>query len=171
MTAVEVNESSAINKLIGAHVCFDTMKKEIHDGLDLSGDDDGGYPFGIFSVKFSTDGRELVAGTSDDSIYVYDLEANKLSLRILAHTTMAMATLFHLPITAAQVGTYFVGQYYQVLQHQPKFVHQFYSDASTMIHIDGNTRVTATAMLQIHTLVMSLYYTGIEIKTAHSLES
>ncbi|CAL5403103.1 unnamed protein product [Camellia sinensis] len=58
---------------------------EIHDGLDFS-DDDGGYSFGIFSVKFSTDGRELVASGSDDSIYVYDLESNKLSLQILAHT-------------------------------------------------------------------------------------
>ncbi|XP_028066629.1 LEC14B protein isoform X3 [Camellia sinensis] len=59
---------------------------EIHDGLDFS-DDDGGYSFGIFSVKFSTDGRELVAGSSDDLIYVYDLESNKLSLQILAHTS------------------------------------------------------------------------------------
>ncbi|OIW12698.1 hypothetical protein TanjilG_24631 [Lupinus angustifolius] len=58
---------------------------EIHDGLDFSSDDDGGYSFGIFCVKFSTDGRELVAGSSGDSIYVYDLEANKLSLRVLAH--------------------------------------------------------------------------------------
>lgn len=58
---------------------------EIHDGLDFSAADDEGYSFGIFSVKFSTDGRELVAGSSDDSIYVYDLEANKLSLRISAH--------------------------------------------------------------------------------------
>lgn len=58
---------------------------EIHDGLDFSGEDDGVYSFGIFSLKFSTDGREIVAGSSDDSIYVYDLEANKLSLRILAH--------------------------------------------------------------------------------------
>lgn len=39
-------------------------------------------------MKFSKDGRELVAGSSDDSIYVYDLEANKLSLRILAHTVL-----------------------------------------------------------------------------------
>ncbi|KAG8380983.1 hypothetical protein BUALT_Bualt06G0073200 [Buddleja alternifolia] len=70
-----------------------------------------------------------------------------------------------------QVGTYFVGQYYQMLQNQPDFVHQFYSDASTMLRIDGNTRETATAMLQIHQLTMSLNYTGIEIKTAHSLES
>nr|KYP71520.1 LEC14B protein [Cajanus cajan] len=60
---------------------------EIHDGLDFSSNDDGGYSFGIFSVKFSKDGRELVAGSSGDSIYVYDLEANKLSLRILAHTS------------------------------------------------------------------------------------
>ncbi|KAI3459555.1 hypothetical protein Pfo_016218 [Paulownia fortunei] len=82
-----------------------------------------------------------------------------------------MATAFPLPVTAAQVGTYFVGQYYQMLQNQPDFVHQFYSDASTVLRIDGNTRETATAMLQIHQLIMSLNYTGIEIKTAHSLES
>ncbi|KAB1219346.1 putative G3BP-like protein [Morella rubra] len=82
-----------------------------------------------------------------------------------------MASAFPIPVTAAQVGTYFVGQYYQVLQQQPDFVHQFYSDASTMLRIDGNTRETATSMLQIHALVMSLGYAGIEIKTAHSLES
>ncbi|KGN56809.1 nuclear transport factor 2 [Cucumis sativus] len=82
-----------------------------------------------------------------------------------------MGTPFHIPVTAAQVGTYFVGQYYQVLQQQPDYVYQFYSDASTMIRIDGNFRESATAMLQIHALVMSLSYTGIEIKTAHSLES
>ncbi|KAG2403179.1 uncharacterized protein HKW66_Vig0184650 [Vigna angularis] len=82
-----------------------------------------------------------------------------------------MATPFPIPVTAAQVGTYFVGQYYQVLQSQPEFVHQFYSDASTMLRVDGNTRETAAAMLQIHAVIMSLSYTGIEIKTAHSLES
>ncbi|KAL9235823.1 hypothetical protein vseg_010557 [Gypsophila vaccaria] len=60
---------------------------DIHDGLDFSAYGDGGYSFGIFSVKFSTDGKELVAGSSDDAIYVYDLEANKLSLRISAHTS------------------------------------------------------------------------------------
>ncbi|XP_057459534.1 nuclear transport factor 2-like isoform X1 [Actinidia eriantha] len=82
-----------------------------------------------------------------------------------------MATPFHFPVTAAQVGTYFVGQYYQVLQHQPELVHQFYSEASTMVRIDGTMREAATAMLQIHAVIMSLNYTGVEIKTAHSLES
>ncbi|KAK6930087.1 WD40 repeat [Dillenia turbinata] len=56
---------------------------ELHDGLDLSVDVDD--DFGIFSVKFSTDGRELVASSNDDSIYVYDLEGNKVSHRISAH--------------------------------------------------------------------------------------
>jgi DDB1- and CUL4-associated factor 11 len=36
-------------------------------------------------VKFSSDGQELVAGSNDDSLYVYDLHANKLTLRLPAH--------------------------------------------------------------------------------------
>ncbi|XP_028781643.1 LEC14B homolog [Neltuma alba] len=59
---------------------------EIHNSLDLSSDEDDDE-FGIFSVKFSTDGRELVAATSDSSICVYDLRADKLSLRIPAHVS------------------------------------------------------------------------------------
>ncbi|KAF9599230.1 hypothetical protein IFM89_036356 [Coptis chinensis] len=66
---------------------------EIHDGLDFSADGDGEYSFGIFSVKFSTDGRELVAGSSDDSIYVYDLVSNKLTLRIAAHSCALLMKL------------------------------------------------------------------------------
>ncbi|KAH0898483.1 hypothetical protein HID58_048051 [Brassica napus] len=63
----------------------------IHDGLDFSTAEDGGYSFGMFSVKFSTDGRELVAGSSDDSIYVYDLEANRGSLLTVAHTVKTIS--------------------------------------------------------------------------------
>lgn len=66
---------------------------EIHEGLVLSGyanddddDSDDDAHFGIFSVKFSTDGREIVAGSSDESIYVYDLAANKINVRIPAHS-------------------------------------------------------------------------------------
>ena len=65
-------------------ICIFIMQ-DIHDGLDFSLCEDGAFSFGIFSVKFSTDGRELVAGTSDDSIYVYDLEANKVTSRFPAH--------------------------------------------------------------------------------------
>lgn len=58
---------------------------DIHDGLDFNNHDDNDSYFGIFSVKFSTDGRELVAGSRNNSIHVYDLEANKLTLQIVAH--------------------------------------------------------------------------------------
>ncbi|KAA3458693.1 ras GTPase-activating protein-binding protein 1-like [Gossypium australe] len=71
----------------------------------------------------------------------------------------------------AQVGSYFVGQYYQVLQQQPDLVHQFYSDDSTMIWVDGDFSDSASAMLQIHAMVMSLDFTAIEIKTINSLDS
>ncbi|CAJ1932540.1 unnamed protein product [Sphenostylis stenocarpa] len=74
-----------------------------------------------------------------------------------------MATPFPIPVTAAQVGTYFVGQYYQVLQSQPEFVHQFYSDASTMLRIDGSTRETAAAMLVITAIIFVVLLTAFSV--------
>ncbi|GMP90563.1 hypothetical protein CsSME_00041630 [Camellia sinensis var. sinensis] len=82
-----------------------------------------------------------------------------------------MASGYPAAVSAAQVGSYFVGQYYQVLQQKPDFAHQFYTDASTMIRVDGDSSESASAMLQIHSLIMSLNFTGIEIKTINSLES
>ncbi|XP_022854472.1 LEC14B protein-like [Olea europaea var. sylvestris] len=69
---------------------------EIHEGLEFSSntDDYEDYSFGIFSVKFSTDGQELVAGSSDESIYVYDLESKRVSLRIKAHKSDVNAVCF-----------------------------------------------------------------------------
>ena len=61
--------------------------QEIHYGLNFSSDEDDDE-FGIFSIKFSTDGQELVAATSDSSICVYDLGADKLSLRIPGHAVL-----------------------------------------------------------------------------------
>lgn len=39
----------------------------------------------VFSVRFSGDGREIVAGTSDDTIIVYDIERRGTVLRIDGH--------------------------------------------------------------------------------------
>lgn len=49
-----------------------------------------------------------------------------------------------------QVGSFFVRQYYQVLQQQPDCAHQFYTDASTMIRVDGELSDTASALLVIN---------------------
>ncbi|KAK6940613.1 Nuclear transport factor 2 domain [Dillenia turbinata] len=69
------------------------------------------------------------------------------------------------------VGSYFVAQYYQVLQQQPELVHQFYNEASTMVRVDGDSSESATSILQIHRLITSLQFVGIEIKTINTLES
>ncbi|KAK4758028.1 hypothetical protein SAY87_019329 [Trapa incisa] len=75
------------------------------------------------------------------------------------------------PVSAVQVGSYFVGQYYQVLKEHPDLAHQFYNESSSMVRIDGNSSEPASSMLQIHTLLMSLNLTTIEVKTINSLES
>lgn len=46
-----------------------------------------------------------------------------------------------------QVGSYFVGQYYQILQQRPDFAHQFYSDASAMIRVDGDSAESVSGMM------------------------
>ncbi|XP_068665879.1 nuclear transport factor 2-like [Aristolochia californica] len=82
-----------------------------------------------------------------------------------------LASPFVGPVSAIQVGSCFVEQYYYILQRNPKLVYQFYTDASTMLRIDGDRNEVASAMLQIHSLVVSLNFSGIEIKTTHSLDS
>ncbi|KAK7267446.1 hypothetical protein RIF29_20120 [Crotalaria pallida] len=74
-------------------------------------------------------------------------------------------------VNAAQVGSYFVGQYYRFLQQQPNLVYQFYSDNSSMIRVDGDSTQSAHDVLKIHELVMSLNFVTIEIKTINSLDS
>lgn len=75
------------------------------------------------------------------------------------------------PVSADQVGYCFVQQYYQVLQGQFDYVHKFYNDASTIIRISEESTHTASGILQINKLIMSLDFTGIEIKAINSLES
>jgi WD40 repeat protein len=59
--------------------------QDIHEGLDFSMDSSGEISLGLYSVQFSKDGREIVAGSNQSSIYVYDLEANRTNLCLQAH--------------------------------------------------------------------------------------
>ncbi|CAL5061866.1 unnamed protein product [Urochloa decumbens] len=74
---------------------------------------------------------------------------------------------------ATQVGTYFLRNYYNLLQQNPDVVHQFYSEASTMVRVDdlAGTSTTVNTMMDIHSLIMSLNFTQIEIKTANFVNS
>ncbi|KAL2556888.1 Nuclear transport factor 2 (NTF2) family protein with RNA binding (RRM-RBD-RNP motif) domain [Forsythia ovata] len=71
----------------------------------------------------------------------------------------------------AQVGSYFIQQYHQVFHQQRDIVHQFYTDNSSMIRIDGDSSESVSGRVQIHQVIMSLNFTLIEIKTINSLES
>ncbi|KAL7151653.1 hypothetical protein ABFS83_04G045800 [Erythranthe nasuta] len=74
-------------------------------------------------------------------------------------------------VTATQVGSYFVQQYYQVFQQQQDYVYRFYTDSSSMVRVDGEIIHSASDLAKIHELIMSLNFTGIEIKTINSIES
>lgn len=50
--------------------------------------------FGIWSIRFSGDGRELVAGTSSDSIIVYDIETRRVLHSITGHDDHVNAVCF-----------------------------------------------------------------------------
>ncbi|URD82766.1 Nuclear transport factor 2 (NTF2) domain [Musa troglodytarum] len=52
-------------------------------------------------------------------------------------------------VNATQVGTYFVCQYYQILQQQPDSVHQFYTNLSSMVRSDGAATESVQGMLAI----------------------
>lgn len=54
----------------------------------------GGSRFGIWSLRFSGDGSEIVAGTSDQSVYVYDLEAQRSVMQIRGHSDDVNAVCF-----------------------------------------------------------------------------
>ena len=58
--------------------------QDIHEGLNFASDLRSAA-FGLWSLQFSEDGRELVTGSNDKHIYVYDLESNKTVLKINAH--------------------------------------------------------------------------------------
>ena len=53
----------------------------------------GGH-FGIWSLRFSGDGREIVAGTSNNSVYVYDLQTQRSILQIRGHSDEVNAVCF-----------------------------------------------------------------------------
>ena len=67
-------------------------------GTTTSGRSNYGYMgrnhFGIWSLRFSGDGREIVAGTSDHSVVVYDLERRQSTVRLANHTDDVNAVCF-----------------------------------------------------------------------------
>ncbi|KAL9258401.1 Nuclear transport factor 2-like protein [Drosera capensis] len=74
--------------------------------------------------------------------------------------------------TPFQVGSYFVSQYYQVLRETPEHAHRFYIDGSVVTRTDGDIEdTTVTTLEDIHSLLTSVHYAGIEISKLKSQQS
>lgn len=53
---------------------------DVHEAMYFHVDDElaARNNFGIWSLRWSPDGREVIAGTGDKSLYVYDVETQKV---------------------------------------------------------------------------------------------
>ncbi|KAK4194306.1 WD40-repeat-containing domain protein [Triangularia verruculosa] len=76
-----------------------TDPKDTGDSYTLNfatGDRQPGYSgsFAIFSIRFSGDGRQLVAGTNTDSVVVYDIETRTTLHHVHGHTDDVNAVCF-----------------------------------------------------------------------------
>ncbi|WVR03078.1 hypothetical protein IAU60_000067 [Kwoniella sp. DSM 27419] len=81
------------------HMLYTTEFDQEHIELDFShrGNNSlwGGYDrFGIWSIRFSADGKEVVAGASSGRIMVYDIEAQRRTLAVKGHADDTNAVCF-----------------------------------------------------------------------------
>lgn len=53
---------------------------DVHEAMLFHADDEltARSSFGIWSLRWSPDGREVIAGTGDSSLYIYDVEQQKV---------------------------------------------------------------------------------------------
>ncbi|KAJ3277733.1 hypothetical protein HK104_003017 [Borealophlyctis nickersoniae] len=73
---------------------------EEYDHIPLDFTEPHHESFGVWSVRFSGDGREIVAGASDHCIYVYDIETRKVLHRIPGHLDDVNAVCFADPTSS-----------------------------------------------------------------------
>ncbi|GAA95384.1 hypothetical protein E5Q_02038 [Mixia osmundae IAM 14324] len=95
------DNSMLIHSTIGSTVSL-IKTRDVDEGIESSNHDQqllkfGAHAyddFGIWSIRFSGDAREIVAGASRGKIFVYDVEAGKPVLRIRAHDDDVNAVCF-----------------------------------------------------------------------------
>ncbi|KAL5022785.1 hypothetical protein ScPMuIL_001940 [Solemya velum] len=73
------------------HLCNINGDSDIHTALHLHPHESS---FCIFSLKFSSDNREILGGANDGCLYVYDRESNQRTLKIDAHDDDVNAVAF-----------------------------------------------------------------------------
>lgn len=67
---------------------------EEQEVLDFTGPGRMGYTNGIWSIRFSNDASEIVAGAGDRRMYVYDIESRQVVLSVKGHANDVNAVCF-----------------------------------------------------------------------------
>ncbi|XP_077993157.1 DDB1- and CUL4-associated factor 11-like [Glandiceps talaboti] len=73
------------------HICNVYGDHDVHDALDLQ---PGDTRFCAFSIQFSSDNKEILAGANDGCLYIYDRERNERTTKIDAHEDDINAVTF-----------------------------------------------------------------------------
>ncbi|WVQ94146.1 hypothetical protein IAU59_001224 [Kwoniella sp. CBS 9459] len=81
------------------HMVYTNEFDQEHTELDFSGRRSGRDPWGyerigIWSIRFSADGREVVAGANGGKIMVYDIDAERRTLSVTGHNDDVNAVCF-----------------------------------------------------------------------------
>ena len=87
----DLARGSQVNMRTGA-VQSEANVTDIHEALhfDVMEERASGYhhSFGIWSLRWGADGREIVAGTGDHSLYVYNMERQKVGSTFCARLSL-----------------------------------------------------------------------------------
>lgn len=74
------------------HLCYLDRDNDRHIALPFLGDDE--ESMGLWSIRISQDGREIVAGGNDCRLHVYDIETGKVVMQVPAHNDDVNAVAF-----------------------------------------------------------------------------
>ncbi|EPS36783.1 hypothetical protein H072_9569 [Dactylellina haptotyla CBS 200.50] len=94
------NRQLAYSSLDSSVYMARTQSNDDDDDLTLLDFSDGPRQYAmrngtpIWSIRFSGDGKELVAGAKDDSLYVYDIEMQRSILKLTGHTNDVNAVCY-----------------------------------------------------------------------------
>jgi WD repeat-containing protein 23 len=144
-TIVDVSYSPDQNYLIYSSWCDSIYLCSVHKDSDthipLHLRPDSMYRFCPFSIRFSQDNREILAGANDGCLYIYDREQDERILRVLGHDDHINSVAFadnssNILITASDDGIVSVWDRRTLSELNPQSVGQFAGHGAGLVFID-----------------------------------
>ncbi|XP_057547995.1 nuclear transport factor 2-like [Amaranthus tricolor] len=74
-------------------------------------------------------------------------------------------------VSAFEVGSIFINQYYRILQESPEYAYRFYNESSTLTRVDGDDTQTVSNLEAIHSALISLNVSELEVTKLNCQDS